>query len=154
MINPKVKEILLKYDEPGRYESPLNFDDKVLAQNVTKLVNDLERHFKFDFKIDDSVQDASFYCDIELPTGLVLQPLPSIGYAIRISNFGRLATINFEEAYSIQTVSDIKSLLKQHDFVYLNAEEIQETYDGQFEGFKKILGGDIPTWYVRYFDYL
>ena len=150
----ETRNILLEFDEQGRFETPSKFDYETLVNRVARITTDLEENFGLTFKIDNQVQDASFYCDIRIPRELVLKPRPNLGYSVRISNFGGLATINFEEEYSAKTISTIKEILNRHDFIYICCDDLDQEYDGQFEEFKKILGGDIPTWQIRYFDYL
>jgi len=153
-MDTKTKDILLKFDEQGRYETPSKFDYKRLLNRVTDLAKDLESHFRLIFAIDNQVQDASFYGDIKIPQDLVIRPRPEVGYSIRISNFGRLATINFQEEYSDKANLAIKEILRRHDFIFISAEDLDQEYDGQFEEFKKILAGESPTWQIRYFDYM
>ena len=153
-MDTKTKHILLKFDEQDRYETPSKFDYRTLVNRVNELVKDFEKHFDLTFKMDNQVQDASFYCDIKIPQELVLKPRPNLGYSVRISNFGGLATINFEEEYSTETISALKKILRRHDFIFVSIDDLDQEYDGQFEEFKKILGGEKPTWQIRYFDYL
>ncbi|MGJ8592139.1 MAG: hypothetical protein ACSHXF_06305 [Aquaticitalea sp.] len=153
-MNNETKKILLEFDEQDRFETPSKFDYETLVNRVAKMTNDLEQHFALTFIIDNQVQDASFYCDIGIPHKLVLKPRTNLGYSVRISNYGGLATINFEEEYSTETVSTMKEILERHDFIYISYDELDQDYDGQFEKFKKILGGEVPTWQIRYFDYL
>ncbi len=105
----KIKEILIKYDEQDCYETPSKFDYRKLVKRVAEFVNDIEKQFKLNFIIDNQVQDASFYCDIKIPYDLVKTPRPNLCYSIRVSNFGGLVTINFQEEYSIEVVSTIKN---------------------------------------------
>lgn len=153
-MTTETRKILLEFDEKGRYETPSNFDYKELVNQVAILSNDLQQHFGLTFKINDQVQDASFYCDIQIPHELVLKPRPNMGYSIRISNFGRLANISAEERYSAESILTIKKFLERHNFIYLSDDELEHEYDGQFEEFKKILGGEVPSWQLRYFNYL
>lgn len=153
-MKTKTKDILLKFDEPNRYEEPSDFSYKELANQVFKMVDNLNEVFKLTLIIDIQVQDASFYCDIKIPNELVVDPKPNIGYSIRISNFGKLATINFQEEYSNEIILVIKKILEQHAFIFISTDELDEKYDGQFEDFKIILGEELPTWRTRYFDYL
>lgn len=153
-MNTETRNILLEFDEQGRFETPSKFDYETLVNRVAKMANDLKQHFGLTFKIDNQVQDASFYCDIRIPHKLVLKPRPTLGYSVRISNFGGLATINFEEEYSTETISTFKEILERHDFIYISYDKLDNDYDGQFENFKEILGGEVPTWQIRYFDYL
>ncbi len=145
---------MLEFDEQGRFETPSKFDYETLVNRVARITHDLEQGFGLTFKVDNQVQDASFYCDIRIPHEFVLKPKPNLGYSVRISNFGGLATIYFEEEYSGETISTIKEILGRHDFIYVSYDELDQEYDGQFEEFKKILGGEVPTWQIRYFDYL
>lgn len=153
-MNIETRNILLEFDEQGRFETPSKFDYETLVNRVAKMANSLKQHFGLTFKIDNQVQDASFYCDIRIPHKLVLKPRPNLGYSVRISNFGGLATINFEEEYSTETISTFKEILERNDFIYISYDELDHDYDGQFEKFKEILGGEVPTWQIRYFDYL
>lgn len=153
-MKTETRNILLEFDEQGRFETPSKFDYETLVNRVARTANDLEQCFGLTFIIDNQVQDASFYCDIRIPQELVLKPSPNLGYSVRISNFGGLATIIFEKEYSTETISTIKEILGRHDFNYVSHDELDQKYDGQFEEFKKILGGELPTWQIRYFDYL
>ncbi|TPE42098.1 hypothetical protein [Pontibacter mangrovi] len=145
-MKTETRNILLEFDEQDRFETPSKFDYETLVNRVAKMTNELEQYFGLTFKIDNQVQDASFYCDIRIPHELVLKPRPNLGYSVRISNFGGLATINFEEEYSAETISTIKEILERHTFIYVSYDDLDKEYDGQFE--------DIPTWQIRYFDYL
>jgi len=153
-MKKSTKEILLRFDEIGSYEAPRQFDYRTLVKRVHQLSSDLKERFGCAFKIDDQVQDASFYCDLIIPLELVLNPKPYIGYSIRISNFGSLATINFHEKYPTEIKMGIIELLEKNSFLFLDAHEIDVDYDGNFEEFKIISPDSTPSWYVRYFDYL
>ena len=143
-MRQQTKDILLKLDEFGRYETPSNFDYQVINSAVVKLTKDLIEKFRVDFLVDDQVQDASFYCDIKVPNNLVINPKPQIGYSIRISNFGQLATINFETEYLKQTMQSIIKLLVQNGFVYISANDLAEDYNGNFTDFYNLFGGETP----------
>lgn len=145
---------MLKFDEQNRFETPSRFDYNTLVNRVNTFVKDLEKQFEVLFKIDDQIQDASFYCDIIIPKELVKIPKPNLGYAIRVSNFGGLVTINFQDEYATETLLTIQNILEQHNFIFIGGDDLDEEYDGQFQEFKNLLGGEIPTWYIRYFDYL
>lgn len=153
-MRESIKEILLRFDEINRYETPSQFNYPDLKKQVNDLSNKLKKRFGYYFKIDDQVQDASFYCDLKIPIELVVNPKPNIGYSIRISNFGNLSTINFQEEYSQETSIGIIEQLEENGFLFIDAEEIEIAYNGIFEDFKKITPDNQPTWYVRYFDYL
>ena len=153
-MKQQTKDILLKLDEINSYETPSDFNYRVIKSNVAKLLKDLIDRLNANFSVDDQVQDASFYCDIKVPIDLVINPKPQIGYSIRISNFGQLATINFESEYSELTVKTIIQSLEENGFIYISADDLHENYDGNFSEFHNILGGETPSWGIRYFDYL
>ena len=153
-MRQETKNILLKLDEIDSYETPSDFNYRGIKSNVAKLLKDLIDRFDAIFSVDDQVQDASFYCDIKVPIDLVINPKPQIGYSIRISNFGQLATINFESEYSESTVKTIIQSLELNGFTYISADDLNEDYDGNFSDFHNLLGGETPSWWIRYFDYL
>jgi hypothetical protein len=150
----QIKNILLKFDEQGRYETPSNFSYEQLKSQVADLTKVLEDVFKLKFLINDQVQDASFFCDLKIPRELVTTPRPDLAYAIRISNFGKLVTITFEEEYLESVTMTIRDILTKQNFTFIPSEVLEEDYDGSFEKFNEILGGSKPSWWIRYFDYL
>jgi hypothetical protein len=153
-MEKQVKDILLKFDEQGRYETPSNFNYDDLESRVSDLVSDFENVFKSKFAIDDQIQDASFFCDVRIPHELVIKPIATIWYAIRISNFGGLATMTFDEEYSEDVKATIREVLAKRNFVFIKSADLEENYDGSFEKFYEILGESKPSWWTRYFDYL
>ncbi len=153
-MNKSTKEILLRFDEIGRYETPNQFDYTDLKRRVVELSKNLQQQFGHLFKIDDQVQDASFFCDLIIPIQLVVNPQSNIGYSIRISNFGNLATINFREEYTQEVSNVIIEQLEKEGFLFVDADELDIDYDGKFDDFKKITPDYELSWYIRYFDYL
>jgi hypothetical protein len=153
-MNAQTKSILLKFDEVNRYETPTNFNAKVLEYNVIHLVEDLESHFGIKFKVDNQVQDASFYADIIIPSELIINPTLNCLYAIRISNFGNLATVSFGDSFSNAVKDKLPELLQKHNFIFISSDDLDEDYNGNFIKFNEILGGQKPSWRIRYFDYL
>jgi hypothetical protein len=153
-MDNRIKNILLKFDEQGRYETPSHFSREQIKSKVYDFVKDLEYAFKTQFTIDDQIQDASFFCDVRIPHDLVINPKGNVGYAIRISNFGNLASIIFEDQYSEEVSVTIKDILTKNNFAFIHSDDLDEEYDGSFENFNDIVPGSKPTWWIRYFDYL
>lgn len=153
-MEDSTKEILLLFDEIGQYETPKKFNYTDLKRQVTKLSKNLHQQFGHIFKIDDQVQDASFFCDLIIPIELVVNPKPNIGYSIRISNFGKLATIYFREEYTKGTSSVLIEQLEKGGFLFVDADELDVNYDGKFEDFKSLTPDYNPSWHTRYFNYL
>ncbi|MEQ8473872.1 MAG: hypothetical protein RIC35_21930 [Marinoscillum sp.] len=153
-MRPEIKKLLLNFDEDGRWETPSNFDYDKLRTQVTKLVNELEKTFDLSFVLDDQVQDASFFADIRIPHELVNNPRTDLEYSLRISNFGNLSTINFQDEYSEATTNKFIEAFKRTGFSYVNADELDNDYDGTFKQFRNSQGEYSSTWYIRYFDYI
>lgn len=153
-MKKKAKDILLRFDEINCYETPSKFNYRQLKNEVNELQKELKKTFGLSFPLDDQVQDASFFCDLKIPSGLIKNEKPNLNYSIRISNFGKLTTLNFEEEYSENTITTIAQILDRLNFILIHADDLDEEYDGNFEKFYKILGDDKPTWRIRFFDYL
>lgn len=153
-MTPETKKLLLNFDEDGRWETPSNFNYNKLRTQVTKLVNELQKTFDLNFVLDDQVQDASFFADIRIPHELVNNARTELGYSLRISNFGNLSTINFQDEYSEATTNKFIEVLERNGFSYVNADELDNDYDGTFEQFRNSQGQYSNTWYIRYFDYI
>lgn len=153
-MTPETKRLLLKFDERGRWETPSNFNHQQLRTKVFELIDELEQNFKIKFKLDDQIQDASFFADIRIPHELVNNPRTDIGYSIRISNFGNLSTINFQEEYSESTTNKFIEVLERTGFSYVNSDDLDYDYDGTFEQFRTSQGEHSSTWFIRYFDYI
>jgi hypothetical protein len=147
--------MLLQFDEVGRYETPSRFNYTALIQDVQGLQLALEREFNLPFPIDDQVQDASFYCDILLPRHLVKEFKENYLYSIRISNFGRLSAIGCEEALAADVLKTVIGTIETNGFHFIPAAILDTAYDGAFEQFKSVSGPDsTPRWWDRYFDYI
>lgn len=153
-MNKETKDILLKFDQEGRYETPTDFNYNDLKSRVVQLSKALENSFKLPFFIDDQIQDASFFCNLRIPSGLVANHSSNSLYAIRISNFGHLSTLTFIDAYSGKTRTTIENILSDHKFIFIDPDDLEEDYDGAFEKFNDVVGGTKPSWWIRYFDYL
>jgi hypothetical protein len=153
-MSKHIQETLLKFDEWGRYEFPSDFNYAILYEKVLLLKQELDATFKAEFLINDQIQDASFFCDIKVPDILIKNYRNDLLYSIRISNFGNLATINFEEKIIEEAVAIIKIILIKLDFIFISYDDLDIPYDGKFEAFKNILNHQEASWYTRYFDYL
>ncbi|QEE51138.1 hypothetical protein FUA48_16615 [Flavobacterium alkalisoli] len=153
-MDNQVHDILLNFDEKGKYEHPSYFNYHTLYKKVTSLKKDLDCFFNIDFIVDNQIQDASFFCDLKIPKQLIENYKNELGYSIRISNFGKLVTINFEEELINEMADRIKRILKKSGFTYISYNHLDTIYDGSFEDFKNVYTNYKPTWYTRYFDYI
>ena len=159
-----LREILLRFDEIGAWERPKAMDYNALRESVARVQKGLNNRFGLQFTLDDQIQDASFGFDLKLPSEAYSQPSPvfmkgkfgvvaDINCAVRFSNFGRLATICFEEQCRGDVPKGIKEDQSTAGFIYIPADELDIPYDGAFKDF---IGEDDNywTWWVRYFDYI
>ena len=87
-MNSYYKDLLLKFDEAGSYETPVNFNYVELRDETLILKQELEQEFKADIIYDNRVQDASFHCDLILPGTLIKNPEKNFKYAISVMNTG------------------------------------------------------------------
>jgi hypothetical protein len=154
MDSSNYKSILEKFDEVSRFENPSNFNYMKLVSQVKKLKSELEQVFKLEFVIDDQVQDASFYCDLIIPDALITNKNIYQRLSIQISNFGSLATLNYEKQYLEGVKPIIIKALSNTGFIFLESADLDDEYDGNFKEFAQILGVGKVTWRTRYFDYL
>ena len=158
-----LREILLRFDEVGAWERPKSMDYRALRKSVEQVSKRLGVRFGLQFTLDDQIQDASFGFDLRLPRELYSEPSPrsmkrefgivaGIICAVRFSNFGRLATICFEEQCNERVAMGIKEDLSTEGFIYLPSRELDIQYDGAFDAFKA--DPSYSTWWIRYFDYI
>ena len=153
-MKTETKQILLEFDEIGRFETPTDFDYDNLILQIKKLKAELESIFNVEFKIDDQIQDASFICDLIIPDKLLIEKISEYIFSLRFSNFGKLVTINGIENLNTEFIETLGIVLKKNKFIFIEPNEIYVHYDGKFENFKNIYGENNPSWFVRYFDYL
>ena len=68
---------------------------------------------------------------------------------LRFSNFGSLATFTLEELLPDNARRIIVESLSRNRFVFVDAEELDEPYDGVMSP-----NESVSTWWIRYFDWL
>ena len=153
-MKTETRQILLEFDEVGRFETPSDFDYDNLILQIEKLKAELESIFNLEFKIDNQIQDASFICDLIIPEKLLIKKISEYQFSIRFSNFGKLVTVNGIENLNTDIIEKLQIVLKNNKFIFIEPNEIDVNYDGKFENFKNIYGKHTPSWFARYFDYL
>jgi hypothetical protein len=149
-MHPETHAILISCDEKGEYEFPSKFDADAAEKSARKLNEDLIRH-GIDTRFEDWIhnQDASFGLAIVLISAAKKSLRGTIEPTIRISNFGKMAAITFEDQLSIETLQIVKDAIKANSYFCMNEEELNEPYDG-------VNAPDqaLPTWWIRYFDWI
>jgi hypothetical protein len=155
-MDTRTHEILMRNDSATNVEYPPGFDWQESMAAVKALKPQAEEILGQPLKLDDQVQDASFFAELFVfeegavsPNGVTTMVFK---IAIRFSTFGRMATVHTNSAASDlrnYPVGRLARLLEQHGFHYIDAQSLGERYNGKLKG----LGGD-ATWWFRFFDYM
>ena len=137
-------------DERGRYEFPAGFDADEAERDAHELDKDLVQR-GINTRFEDWVhnQDASFGLAIVLISASKETPKGTIEPTIRISNFGKMAAITFEDQLPAETAKTVRDAIISSGYTCMNEDELDEPYDGINEPNKAI-----PTWWIRYFDWI
>jgi hypothetical protein len=144
-------KLLISCDVKDSWEHPPDADWSSSLAEVERLRPLLEDALGHQLRLDQDVQDASFFADL----GVLVEQSAVDGsiwlcYEIcfRFSWFSRLYTIhgNSWREFDIDTAM---SLLKHAGYIYVPEESLHYPYDGVNVPFEAGL-----TWWVRYFDYL
>lgn len=159
-MDSRIHEILLQNDDSADVDYPAGFDYRRSMAAVVALKPHAERILGQRLRLDDQVQDASFFAELFVfedgavgskgVTALVFK------VAMRFSAFGRMATIYTNSAASDlggYPVTGLAELLGQHGFNYIPVESLGERYDGKLQWLHQSLGG-AATWWYRFFDYV
>jgi|SRR5215472_2452409 len=159
-MDTRIHDFLLQTDSATDVEYPSDFDWQASMTTVKALKPHAERILGQPLKLDDQVQDASFFAELFVfedgaagPNGVTTMVFK---IAIRFSTFGKMATIHTNSAASDLNkypVARLAELLEQHGFRYIPAESLGERYDGKLKGLDRSLGGE-ATWWYRFFDYM
>ena len=150
-MTPELHQILIQNDVQGEWEYPPGANWSEEIARVKKLTPELEEILESSLRLDDGVQDASFFADLGIlakqknPNGTVY-----LCYliCIRFSWFGGMFSIYGKNAEKYDT-SKIIQVLNRHGYTYVQACELDTAYDGINIPYESNL-----TWWVRYFDYL
>ncbi|MFH1877148.1 MAG: hypothetical protein ABH865_09710 [Candidatus Omnitrophota bacterium] len=157
-MNPKIREILQKADDPIGSEIPYEDHDKFpwkeLSLEINQIKDLLKNKLGLDFECDDGVQDASFFADLRIfheKTDSLKRIIQIADIAIRFSNFGKLFSLwsnldGFEVKFPIK---EIVNIVKGFNWKYIPKKELHEIYDGK----KVSMRNGKYTWWDRFFDY-
>jgi len=159
-MDTHTRQLMLQNDTAAHVECPPGFDWQVSMAVVKALKPHAERILGQPLKLDDQVQDASFFAELFVLEDGAINPYGSTALvfkiAIRFSAFGKMATIHTNSTASdVQKypVAQLAKLLEQHGFEYIPAEFLNEPYDGKLKALGHGLGMDC-TWWCRFFDYM
>lgn len=159
-MDPHIYQILLQHDSATDVEFPPGFDWQASMAAVKSLKPEAERILGEPLKLDDRVQDASFFTELFLlekgVAGVNGEAPMVFKIGIRFSTFGKMATIHTNSPASVlsnSTVDRLAELLNRAGFQYIPVEALAERYDGKVKWLDQSVGGE-ATWWFRFFDYM
>ncbi len=139
-------------DDPEAWETPAGFNYWKEVGAIGRVKPDLEKVSGLSFDLERQIQDAAFF-------GYLFTTLPGSDQthlSIRFSSFGKMVTV-ITNPNDVPTPSNLLhklvEVLEQHDYVYVDAQSLQELYTGCLAGFQSAFGDRPPTWWDRFFDY-
>ena len=149
-MKPATKKLLLQHDEDNAWEFPSIFDANEIEQRARKVHSEFSGEFG-NLVFEDWVhnQDASFGLAIVFKPYEIANSFAIQQPVIRFSNFGNLATFTYEEQLPKDARQTIVESLSRHGFTYVDAEELDEPYDGVMSPNEAV-----STWWIRFFDWL
>jgi hypothetical protein len=150
-MNDNYRRLLAEADVPGCYEFPTNFNYESLEHSAKAVDSEIRRKLKEKTRFEGIMhnQDASFSIAIFLEDRRIADGKVICEPSVRFSNFGRLVTICSLELLDDDEISILVTVLECAGFHYIPEDILDSPYDG-------VLGGDanLPTWWVRYFEWL
>jgi hypothetical protein len=143
-------EYLQSFDSPNEWETPTDFDYLKELYEVRNLGPTLSQICGYPLRLDDQVQDASYFTEwfaLEpeprpMPNSSAMSWIRIIG--IRFSAFGRMYTISFgSDLYPVSeaTRERVIDFLAASSYVYVPDSILA-------------LPGRSFDWQIRFFDYL
>ena len=148
-----MKELLHKFDEEGAYEFPRNCDLDYSDFEAKAHIVDrrIQKHLSEATSFEDGLsnQDASFSLAIIFDGRSSHSSVALHVPALRFSNFGLMTTITDESKFSESELFEIRKILAEEGFSYIEPSDLDHAYDGIMSGNK-----DFDTWRTRYFDWI
>jgi hypothetical protein len=127
---------------------------------VKALKPQAERILGQPLKLDNQVQDASFFAELFVfedgAVGANGATVMVFKIGIRFSTFGKMATIHTNSAASDLSkypLARLAELIEKQGFQYIPVEALNEPYDGKLKRLDQSLGAE-ATWWYRFFDYM
>lgn len=154
-----IRALLRDLDDPDHMEFPRNYDHTATRARFDQLAARLDQRFHCTCSVDRGVQDASHHGTIVIPTTATAS---GNHIAIRVSNFGNLATVTLgnpgsyaeEEETLLFEPADrhrIDDELESLGYIAVSEHLLWTRYDGvsKFGSYY-----ESQTWWGRFFDYL
>ena len=150
-MDSATRKLLVSADDPVCGEHPTNLSWEKLNSRIRALQPELERISGQVF-IYDPTQDASFFADLSTQRFDSSSSVIRLIVALRFSNFADLFTLwsvcHEGEELSSEIIAELIQATTRSGFHLVNADDLDETYDGCHPGFAG------TTWRDRFFDYL
>ncbi|MEV6840517.1 hypothetical protein AB0N17_39565 [Streptomyces sp. NPDC051133] len=157
---------------PDHLEFPEGFDYSLARAQAGRLKDRLDEDFRQACKLDDQIQDASYYFKITIPAEAAEAGIP---VGVRLSNYGNLAVVTtpmpdshddldhavLGGALSAADRRRIESALTECGYTLIPPRLLHRPYDGVtpladegpfYAGYGPHQGR--ATWWTRYFEYL
>ena len=141
----------LKTADCDAYEYPPDFNWETEMKRVKGLVWKLETILGVILKVDDQVQDASYFAEIYHRFLDREQNQWNTSICFLFSSFGNLFTHWGNSDFCRPTENYIEEAIKyieSQGFVFVIGDVLEQEYDGLAEGLHGY------TWHARYFSYL
>ncbi|RDY22486.1 hypothetical protein CHF27_013220 [Romboutsia maritimum] len=161
-MEKELKALLLSFDDEEQCECPQNFNYLDEMKRVHSIKSQIENIIRNKLRIDDQVQDASFFTELAIykksknkrdyPCEDFKGTVWLCDLGIKFSSFGNMVTISSVtegDMYSKYPIEKIIEILKNNGYIYIDSESLNESYDG----INKYMDEE-STWWVRYFDYI
>jgi hypothetical protein len=157
--------MLYEIDDPNHLERPQRFDSDNEVQRAHRLISALSTSFNWKLTIDagtGAVQDASFLGDISIPPQATCSGHRIV---IRLSNFGHLAVVA-AEGFGVHDQAQMAMLIDDQDrhavaralgdggYRIVPEDLMWRPYDGRSDSLRAAYATSIPSWWIRYFDYI
>jgi hypothetical protein len=157
--------MLYDLDDPNHLERPQGFDSDNEVQRAHRLISALSTSFNWKLTIDagtGAVQDASFLGDISIPPQATRSGHRIV---IRLSNFGHLAVVA-AEGFGVHDQAQMAMLIDDQDrhavaralgdggYRIVPEDLMWRPYDGRSDSLRAAYATSIPSWWIRYFDYI
>lgn len=138
--SPEYARLFARHDDPVHWEFPLGFDPASEYAAFAAFVDEFRRRISGAHHVEtgSEIQDASYHSAILGEWG-----------QLRFSNFGRMVAFTDDATVPAVVRTAVRDLAVQRGYLLVPTSELGHAYPHSDR-----LGGDIGSWWIRYFDYL
>jgi hypothetical protein len=147
-VDNELLRVLAAADDPTHTEYPPDFDWQEAMKKVRDIRPALEHIAGRALEFDDQVQDATYFAAFSITGPIEGKPnYRREAFAIYFSSFGHLVAVWNDGILSTRALDKIIGKMKDHGFVVVNANQLEEPYTGCHPGFAS------GRWLDRFFNY-